>query len=37
LVALSATDITVARISEAVALGHTTWDAPVTHPELRPA
>lgn len=28
LVALSATDITVARISEAVALGHTTWNAP---------
>jgi hypothetical protein len=28
LAALSATDITVARISEAVALGHTTWDAP---------
>lgn len=28
LVALSATDITVARISEAVVLGHTTWDAP---------
>ena len=28
LAALSATDITVARISEAVALGHTTWNAP---------
>jgi hypothetical protein len=28
LAALSATDITVARISEAVALGHTAWNAP---------